>query len=104
MSVYVDNARIPYRGRGGRMMLMSHMIADTSAELTAMAQRIGVDREYLQDEGTYREHFDICLSKRRKAVALGAKEITQRQLGEMLRARRLITCPPSVDPTPADRA
>jgi hypothetical protein len=29
-----------------------------------MADKIGVDRKWLQAAGTKREHFDICLSKR----------------------------------------
>jgi hypothetical protein len=37
MSVYVDDMGAPYRG-----MIMFHMIADSSAELLAMADKIGV--------------------------------------------------------------
>lgn len=40
MTVYVDNALIPY----GRMQ-MSHMIADTEEELHQMADDIGVKRK-----------------------------------------------------------
>lgn len=82
--VYVDDAKIKF----GRMT-MCHMIADTTAELLSMADTIGLDRKWIQDAGTYREHFDVCLSMRAKAVASGAEEITQRDLGLILRARRL---------------
>ncbi len=70
MTVYVDNAQIPYMG-----MKMSHMIADTKAELLAMVDSIGVQRKWIQHEGTYREHFDICQSKRTDAIKLGAEEV-----------------------------
>mgnify|MGYP001579770151 CR=1 FL=1 len=70
MSVYVDNAMIPY----GRMR-MCHMLADTDGELRAMALRIGVAQRWHQGD-----HFDICLSKRRTAIQFGAKEVTSKEL------------------------
>lgn len=82
MSVYVDNMRAPFRG-----MIMCHMLADSTDELMAMADRIGIARRWVQYPGTAREHFDIPLSKRALAVAAGAIEIDRRQLALMLRAR-----------------
>ena len=73
--VYVDNMRASF----GRMV-MCHMIADSTEELLAMADRIGVQRKWLQAKGTHREHFDICGSKRKLAVQAGAKEITMKEL------------------------
>lgn len=70
MGVYVDDMNAKY----GRM-IMCHLFADTTAELLEMADKIGVQRKWLQHAGTYKEHFDICLSKKAKAVALGAVEI-----------------------------
>lgn len=83
MTVYVDNMSANY----GRMK-MCHMVADTTQELLEMADKIGVARRWLQKEGTYHEHFDICLSKRARAVAAGAKEITLRQTGQLIHAKR----------------
>jgi len=83
MSVYVDNMNASY----GRMK-MCHMIADSTEELLAMADAIGVNRKWLQDAGTYREHFDICLSKRAIAVKKGAIELTWMQLGNKVVAKR----------------
>jgi hypothetical protein len=83
MSVYVDNMKAPY----GRM-IMCHMIADTRAELIAMADRIGVARKWLQKAGQPFEHFDICLSKRKKAIAFGAREISRVDLVALLNHRR----------------
>lgn len=69
-------------------MLMNHMIADTTEELLAMVDVIGVPRKWIQYPGTAREHFDICTSKRVAAIKAGAKEITWEELGRMTRARR----------------
>ena len=82
MAVYVDNMNAPYRG-----MLMCHMIADSTEELIEMADKIGVNTKWIQDKGTYSEHFDICQTKKKKAVALGAKEITMMELGRMTAKR-----------------
>ncbi len=82
MTVYVDDMR----ARFGRMV-MCHMFADTSDELLAMADRIGVSRRWLQHAGTHREHFDIALSKRALAVKAGAREITRSEVGELLAQR-----------------
>jgi hypothetical protein len=75
MAVYVDNFQSPY----GRM-LMCHMIADTQKELLEMADKIGVQKKWIQDYGTQTEHFDICMSKRKKAIEFGALEINMREL------------------------
>lgn len=83
MTVYVDNMEVPF----GRMT-MCHMIADSSEELLAMADKIGVQRIWIQYRGTYKEHFDIAKGKRALAVANGAKEITMMELGRILTSRR----------------
>lgn len=86
MSVYVDDM---YKHEIGefRNMKMSHMVADSTEELLAMADKIGVARRWIQYPGTNREHFDICVSKRAKAVAAGAVEVTMRELA-MRRTKR----------------
>jgi hypothetical protein len=75
MTVYVDSMKASF----GRMT-MCHMIADDEDELHAMADRIGVARKWHQIN-----HYDICMSKRKLAVAAGAVEITFRQAGCMTR-------------------
>jgi hypothetical protein len=82
MAVYVDNYGVSY----GRMT-MSHMIADTPEELLAMADKIGVNRRWLQEAGTYKEHFDICKSKRALAVRHGAIELSIVEFGRKLLSR-----------------
>ena len=68
--VYVDDMFAAY----GRMK-MCHMLADTTDELLAMADKIGVARKWLQKPGTALEHFDVCAAKRALAIAHGAQQI-----------------------------
>ena len=85
MAVYVDDMFRYHTGRLGRMK-MSHMLADTTPELLAMADAIGLDRKWLQNagEGRCREHFDVSMSKRALAVEAGAVELTMAGLGRLL--------------------
>lgn len=82
MTVYVDDMRAKF----GRLV-MCHMIADTEAELHAMAERIGVRRKWFQ-RAAGGDHYDIALSKRALAVGAGAVEITWRQCAMMCSNRR----------------
>lgn len=82
MSVYVDDMKAKF----GRMV-MCHLVADTLAELHAMADRIGVARKWYQGPPAGRwAHYDIALSKRAAAVAAGAIEIQWRQAPAIARA------------------
>lgn len=83
MTVYVDDMRAKF----GRLV-MCHMLADTDAELHAMADRIGVARKWFQAPPRHDPHYDIALSKKALAVAAGAVEITWRQAGQMTMRRR----------------
>jgi len=78
MSVYVDDMEAPYRG-----MKMCHMIADSTEELLAMVDRIGVKRKWIQQPGGPREHFDICLAKKKLALEAGAIAITWHDLAQI---------------------
>lgn len=64
-------------------MTMCHMIADTQSELLEMADKIGVQRRWIQDYNSPREHFDICIAKKKIAIQFGAKEINMRELAAM---------------------
>lgn len=88
MAVYVDDMHTTPMGQVGRMK-MCHMVADTTAELLAMADQIGVARRWLQKAGTHQEHFDIATSKRAEAVKAGAVEISMADVGRIVRAKRL---------------
>ena len=83
MAIYVDDMRAPF----GRM-IMCHLIADRRSELFTLTELLGIQGKWVQQALTPEEHFDICLSKRRAAVAAGAIEITQRALLQKCRDRR----------------
>ena len=75
MAVYVDDMYRYPMGQCGRMK-MSHMLADKKSELLAMADRIGVDRRWIQHPTEPKRcHFDVALSKRKLAVVAGAIEV-----------------------------
>lgn len=83
MTVYVDNSRIRYLG-----MVFCHMVADTTDELLEMCDRIGVNRQWIQKAGTEREHFDICITKRKCAIRAAARPVTQAELAGVIRRKR----------------
>lgn len=88
MTVYVDEPKHEVK-RGWRKFIMCHMLADSMDELIAMADKIGVNRKYIQMPKHARQvpHFDICRTKRALAIMHGAFEVTCRQ---MVRVRRRI--------------
>jgi hypothetical protein len=87
MTVY-DNMRRPVRV--GRITARwSHLTADTRDELHAFAARLGSRREWFQDKGDGRWHYDVVDTKRTLAIDLGAVPIDIRDMGAFVRARRL---------------
>lgn len=82
MSVYVDKAIYKYR-----RMIMCHMVADSPAELHAMARKIGVRRRWYQASAST-PHYDVCKSKRALAVEAGALECDRNAFVAALRRIR----------------
>jgi hypothetical protein len=82
MTVYVDDM-YKYPLGQFRRMKMSHMVADTEEELHKMAEKIGVARKWYQ-----KDHYDVCIAMRKKAVEEGASEITLRELSELVMEKR----------------
>jgi hypothetical protein len=75
MAVYVDDARIRWRG-----IEWSHLVADTPDELHEAAARLGLRREWAQDKGRTL-HYDLPEHLRLRAIELGvAIGITWREL------------------------
>lgn len=88
MSVYVDQADIPFR-----RMIMSHMVADTLDELHAMAASLGLRRAWFQPFSF--PHYDVAKAVRADAVSRGAIEVDHRGIAEVM--RRLRADPAFVD-------
>jgi hypothetical protein len=77
MAVYVDDARIPWRGRR-----WSHLVADTPEELYAAAGQLGLRREWAQTGGRTL-HYDLPDELRERAIELGVAEpLTWRELAK----------------------
>lgn len=87
--VYIDNFYVCYgKWRG---MNMCHMVADDTTELLLFAAAIGLKLEWIQKPGhPIQEHFDISLSKKQLALALGAQDVTWRELGAIIQKRSKI--------------
>lgn len=80
MAVYVDDVRLPWRGRR-----WSHLVADTAPELHAAAAALGIPRRAAQDRGRTL-HYDLPDESRERAIALGVAEpIGWRELARMRR-------------------
>lgn len=70
MTVYVDEAIHPWRGR-----LWCHLFSDDIDELHAFAKRLRLKRAWFQEppKASWR-HYDITDTKRARALRLGAVE------------------------------
>lgn len=78
MAVYVDSGALPF----GRMK-MCHMMADSLEELHAMADRLGLKREWFQHKSS--PHYDLSQTKRQEALALGAIPMDRAKTVELIR-------------------
>lgn len=96
MTVYVDDMNAEFRPphRPGIVYVMCHMVADTEAELHAMAEKIGVARRWYQGD-----HYDVTKSAKAKALKLGAVETSWFELALWANARRR-GAPPERPPLP----
>ncbi|RJK97779.1 DUF4031 domain-containing protein [Vallicoccus soli] len=80
MAILVDPAIWPWRDK-----LWSHLVSDTGYdELHAFAERLGVPRRAFQGD-----HYDIPEELRDRAIALGAQDVTGRELVTRLLASGL---------------
>ncbi len=79
--IYVGKNEYKY----GRM-IMSHMIADSLDELHEMADQLGINRKHFQDKPK-RPHYDVCKSNKKKAIKLGAKEVSDKEIVKILKEK-----------------
>lgn len=81
MAVYVDDARISWRGRR-----WSHLVAETPGELHRAAAALGLPRGLAQDRGRTL-HYDLPEELRARAVAddiarpIHWRELVERRAG-----------------------
>jgi len=90
VTVYVDDWR--QQATVGHVSgRWSHLLADTEAELHTFATRLGLRRVWFQEHHRHpaRHHYDLTEPLRREAIALGAVPLPWREVGRMIRARRL---------------
>lgn len=81
MAVYVDNARIAWRGRQ-----WCHLVADSLDELHGFARLLGLRRGWFQAQASL-PHYDVTVEVRDIALSRGAQAADQRTL--VLRGRQL---------------
>lgn len=74
MSVFVDDAAIPYRGKN-----RYHLAADSVQELHVFAAGIGIKRCWFHPSARF-PHYDITGPQREQALAAGARAVTSREL------------------------
>lgn len=87
MTVWVDSVR-HYPHARTRRKHFCHMVCDGDiAELHAMADALGLKREWLHRHRTL-PHYDLPPETRERAIELGARPITRKALVDLLvRAR-----------------
>lgn len=77
--IYIGTREYKY----GRM-LMSHMVSDNIDDLHDFADELGIKWRHFQDKNG-KPHYDICKSKKLKALKMGAKEVNDREIVSILK-------------------
>ena len=88
MTIYVDEIRSLVKithGLKGLHNAGCHMMAESDAELEAMAKRLRLRKDW-----KHGDHYDLSPNKRKQACAAGAVEVTSR---ELVRLRRRLAEP-----------
>ena len=80
VTVYIDDAVQAWRGQR-----WAHLMADTLAELHAMAAQLGIPRRAFQNKASG-AHYDVPAPLREQAIALGARAISRHTDRVLLKA------------------
>lgn len=83
--VYIDNARVAYKGN-----LYCHMLADSLDELHEFAEVLGIKKCWFHGSASY-PHYDVKIEFRPQAINLGAILSSRKQIiecGKRLRAQK----------------
>ena len=82
--VYVDDLMTCIPNKNWRWNQSCHLIADSIEELHEFAKRVGMRREWFQNDSRL-PHYDLTAKRRAVAVRLGAVEIDRRQFVNKMR-------------------
>ena len=95
MTVYVDDAVHPWRGQR-----WAHLMADTLAELHAMAAQLGIPPRAFQNKASG-AHYDVTSELRAQAIALGtdARSMLRTMDADWARLAYRAPAPTSADET-----
>jgi hypothetical protein len=95
LTVYVDDwrQRATIRDREDRW---SHLLADDQDELHALAAQLGIPRRGYQQHrrSAALNHYDLPENYRLKAIELGARPVTWREMARLTREWRRADVPP----------
>ncbi len=87
MAVYVDPLMSTEPSTRWPFTKACHMIADSLDDLHRFAGRLGLRREWFQENSTL-PHYDLTANKRKLAVRLGAREITFHEIAARYQSAR----------------
>lgn len=88
MSVYVDDLIVWGNAKGIFRAGSCHMAADSIEELHEFARKLGMRRSWFQPGRGRHPHYDLVKVRRDKAIALGAKAVSSRELVMIWRRQR----------------
>lgn len=86
MAVYVGEP-VKKRMVGGKEIKVCTMVADTTAELMEVADRIGINRIHVLGLGSYKERFELSTHKAIMAAEIGAKRRTEDAIAEIVKQK-----------------
>lgn len=87
MGVYVNDLRPVAKNKNWPYKYACHLVADTVEELHYFAGRMWLEPSWFQGQSSF-PHYDLSKNYRLVAIKLGAAEITDRRLVELMKKHR----------------